>query len=236
MGAAGTKGRLAMTHLLDNITWHALSGRQAQYATGTGDVRRYAPGFSPLAGLADPTCPDFTALAHICEPGEHLYCFGWTGTAPAGWQIVAEVKLLKMIWDAPLPATDEAPDAVWLGPQHASQVLELVALTRPGPFGPRTMELGDYFGDFDDQRLIAMAGERLQAGTLREVSGVCTHPDYRGRGLARRLMLKLIFRAMQRGETPFLHVMSENTTARKLYERMGFRDYQEIVARIVSRS
>ena len=176
------------------------------------------------------------ALAQFCELGEHLYCFGWTSTAPAGWKIIAEVKLLKMIWHADIPATDEVPDAVLLGPQHASQVLELVALTRPGPFGPRTMELGDYFGHFDDQRLIAMAGERLHAGALREVSGVCTHPDFRGHGLARRLMLKLIRREMQRGETPFLHVMSENITARRLYERMGFMDYQEIVARIVARS
>jgi ribosomal protein S18 acetylase RimI-like enzyme len=224
-----------MPHLLDNITWNALTGTQAPYAAGKGDVRRYAPGFSPLAGLADPTRPDFATLAQICEPGEHLYCFGWSGAAPDGWQIVAEVRLLKMIWHAEIPATDEAPDAILLGPQHAAQVLELVALTRPGPFGPRTMELGDYFGYFDDERLIAMAGERLQAGTLREVSGVCTHPDFRGRGRARRLMLKLIRREMQRGETPFLHVMSENVNARRLYEQMGFRDYQEIVARIVSR-
>lgn len=225
-----------MSRLLDNITWHALSGRQAHYATGMGDARRYAPGFSPLAGLADPTRPDFAALTHFCEPAEPIYCFGWAGAAPAGWQIVAEVTLLKMIWDGNIPGVDEAPDATLLSPEHAAQVLELVALTRPGPFGPRTMELGDYVGYFDQQRLIAMAGERLHAGTLREISGVCTHPDFRGQGLARRLMMKLIRRETMRGETPFLHVMSENMTARRLYARMGFRDYQEVVARIVSRA
>jgi predicted GNAT family acetyltransferase len=80
-----------------------------------------------------------------------------------------------------------------------------------------------------------MAGERMQAGSLREISGVATHPDYQGRGLAKRLMLKLIRRQMLRNETPFLHVMSANTGARALYERMGFTSYKESVVRVVSR-
>ena len=79
-----------------------------------------------------------------------------------------------------------------------------------------------------------MAGERMHAGTLREISGVCTHPDFQGRGLARQLMLKLIRRQMLRGETPFLHVMSANTGARGLYARMGFREHNETVIRVVS--
>jgi predicted GNAT family acetyltransferase len=99
----------------------------------------------------------------------------------------------------------------------------------------RTVELGEYWGYFDGPRLIAMAGERFIAGSMREISGVCTCPDHQGRGLARRLMLKLIHREMGRGETPFLHVMSHNTTARGLYERMGFREYKEVVVRVVSR-
>ena len=79
-----------------------------------------------------------------------------------------------------------------------------------------------------------MAGERMQAGTLREVSGVCTHPDFQGKGWARRLMLQLIRRQLQRGETPFLHVMRDNVAAHRLYERMGFRDDAETVVRVVS--
>jgi predicted GNAT family acetyltransferase len=81
-----------------------------------------------------------------------------------------------------------------------------------------------------------MAGERMAAETLREISGVCTHPDYRGRGLARRLMLKLVRRELRRGEIPFLHVMRDNHSARRLYEEMGFRVYRESVVRVVSRT
>ena len=143
--------------------------------------------------------------------------------------------MFKMVWEAAVPDLDEAPEAIPLGTEHALQAMELAALTRPGPFGPRTIELGEYFGFFDRERLVAMAGERMAAGMLREVSGVCTHPDSQGRGFARRLMLKLVRRQMRRGETPFLHVMSDNVGARRLYERMGFRDYRETVVRVVSR-
>ena len=224
-----------MKHLLDNIFWHALSGPQAKFATGNHSARRYAPGFSPIVAFADQTQPDLSALAEFCETGEHFYMDGWTGAVPAGWQINAEALLLKMIWKDELPSADEAPDALPLNAEHAPQALELAELTHPGPFGVRTLELGEYFGVFDGAQLIAMAGERAHAGVLREISGVCPHPDFQGRGLAKRLMLKLIRREMLRNETPFLHVMHANTGARRLYERMGFRNYKETVVRVISR-
>jgi ribosomal protein S18 acetylase RimI-like enzyme len=225
---------MAMKHLLDNITWHTLAGPHAKYAAGTDDVRRYAQGFSPILGFADPGRPNFATLARFCERGERFYSEGWSGATPAGWRIDAESTMFKMIWEAQMPATDAAPDAVPLRSEHAAQALELATLTRPGPFGLRTIELGEYFGYFDDQRLMAMAGERMCAPTLREISGVCTDPDFQGRGLARKLMLKLVRRQMQRGETPFLHVMRENGGARRLYERMGFRNYRETVVRVIT--
>ena len=80
-----------------------------------------------------------------------------------------------------------------------------------------------------------MVGERMHAGSLREISGVCTHPNFQGRGFARRLMLKLVRRQMQRNETTFLHVMRDNTGARQLYERMGFRNYRETIVRVIAR-
>jgi GNAT superfamily N-acetyltransferase len=223
-----------MKHLLHNITWHTLSGPHARFATGTDDARRYAAGFSPIVGFADTERPNFDGLAPYCKPGEHFYCDGWSGAASAGWRIDAENTMFKMFWEVAMPATDEAPEAVRLGPEHAPQAMELAALTRPGPFGLRTIELGEYFGCFEGERLVAMAGERMFAGRLREISGVCTHPDLQGRGYARRLMVKLIRRQMQRDETPFLHVMRDNSSAHRLYERMGFRNYRESVVRVVS--
>jgi ribosomal protein S18 acetylase RimI-like enzyme len=221
--------------LLDNIMWNCLSGPHAQYATGAGPVRRYAPGFSPIVGCEDAEHPDFDTLARFCQPGESFYFDVWSGPVPTGWRIDKEARMLKMIWDAPVPGEDAAPDAIPLRAEHASQAVELARLTNPGPFGIRTPELGEYFGYFDGGKLIAMAGERMQADDLREVSGICTHPDFRGRGYARKLTLKLVRRQMERGKTSYLHVMVHNAGARALYEKMGYRIYLETTVRVITR-
>jgi ribosomal protein S18 acetylase RimI-like enzyme len=232
-----TSATATQDDLLDNLFWHALNGPQAHFAMGDGEVRRFAPGFSPIVGFADARQPRLDALLPFCAAGEQFYCDGWSGPPPQAWQIEAETFMRKMIWRAPMPAEDEAPEARRLTLEHLPQILDLVALTRPGPFGPRTIELGEYFGLFEapSGRLMAMAGERCAAGSLREISGVCTHPDFQGRGLARRLMRKLIRRQLQRGETPVLHVMSANESAHRLYLAMGFADYRESVVRVISR-
>lgn len=221
--------------LLDNISWHTLVGPHAPYASGDHLARRYAAGFSPIVGFPDPARPDFSALARYCAAGEHFYCADWSGPTPAGWRIDADATMFQMVWEAAVPSGDACPEALRLEARHADQALELATLTKPGPFGPRTIELGEYFGCFEGERLVAMAGERMVAGRLREISGVCTHPDFQGRGLARRLMLKLVQRQVQRDETPFLHVMRNNNGARGLYERMGFATHREAVVRVITR-
>jgi ribosomal protein S18 acetylase RimI-like enzyme len=208
--------------LLDNIMWTCLSGPHAPFAAGKGAVRRYARGFSPIVGCADPHRPDFAGLEQLFERGESFYCDIWSGAAPAGWTIEKEASMFKMVWQGTPPPGEVAPDAVALLPGHYPQAVELATLTNPGPFGPRTPELGEYFGYFDGDRLIAMAGERLCAGAFHEISGICTRPDFQGRGLAQRLTLRLVARQLRRGKTPFLHVLSHNTSARRLYEKLGF--------------
>lgn len=141
-----------------------------------------------------------------------------------------------MVWDGPaIVPTDEAADAVRLSVADTDQAMQLAALTRPGPFGPHTIEMGEYFGCFVAGRLVAMTGERVHAPGLREVSGVCTHPEFQGRGLARRLVAKVVGRQLGRGETPVLHVMSANTAAVGLYESLGFRVWREGPVRVVTR-
>lgn len=217
---------------LDNVFWHALTGSQATFASGQGGARRYAAGLSPIVGFADVARPDFDALRVVCVAGERFYSDGWSGAVPAGWQLELESTMFKMVWHGEPPGAGVA-DAVPLGPEHAVQAVALASLTRPGPFGPRTLELGDYLGVFDGDHLIAMAGERAFARPLREVSGICTHPDFQGQGLAQRLTAVLIRRQLARGETPFLHVMRDNLGARSMYRRMGFRDAGESVVRVI---
>jgi len=218
---------------LDNIVWNALNGPHAAFAAGSGGARRYVTGFPPIVGFADPEQPDFASLAGFCAAGESFYMSGWSGSAPPGWMIEDEAISRQMVWDKPMPEDDNALSTRLLSAADVPQAMELVTLTQPGPFGTRTIELGDYLGLFDGSRLVAMAGERMAAGRLREISGVCTHPDFRGRGYARRLVLALVRRQLQRGEVPFLQVMRDNGVALRLYERIGMRAHQETVVRVV---
>src|SRR5690349_20857688 len=128
-----------MNNLLDNIVWHALSGPQKKFSVGADDIRRFAPGFSPIIGFANAKRPNFEALAPFCEAGEHFYCGEWSGPALDGWQVEEESTMFRMVWEGSTPAVD-APEAIQLGPQHAAQALELATLTKPGPFGLRTIE------------------------------------------------------------------------------------------------
>jgi len=223
-------------HVLDNIVWHCLAGPHAHLAAGTPAARRYARGFSPILGFASLEAPALEAIAPFCETGEHLYCAGWTGHAPAGWTIDADATGQQYVWAAPPPAADDSLAATRLGPSDVAQMVALAERMRPGPFAARTHELGCYYGVFDGGRLVAMAGERMAAGPFREISGVCTHPDFQGRGHARRLVARLVREEIARGETPILHVMKDNAPARRVYERMGFRHHQDVQIRVVSRA
>lgn len=221
---------------LDNIFWHALTGPHAKFASGHGGVRRYARGFSPIVVFENPLEPDFESLASHVDAGEPFYCADWSGPAPEGWRVDVDAKMLLMVWRAGMPEAIATDGIVQLRPEHYPQAFELAALTRPGPFGPRTPELGDYFGIFEGGKLIAMTGERTQAPGYREVSGVCTDPAFQGRGLARKLVMHVVRRELERGETPLLHVMSNNTSARTLYERMGFEVHRECPVRVMTRT
>jgi predicted GNAT family acetyltransferase len=143
--------------------------------------------------------------------------------------------MCAMLWQGTLPPADTSVAITRLGQQHVAQMLAIAAIAKPGPFAQRPMKIGEWYGIFDGDRLVSMAGERLHADNLREVSGICTLPEHRGRGFAKRLTEHVIASQLARGLTPFLHVASSNAAARKLYEGMGFVVDQEVAMRVVAR-
>ena len=116
-----------------------------------------------------------------------------------------------------------------------ADLLDLTARVYPHYFRPRTIAMGRYFGIYDGDRLAAMAGERMHCEGHREISAVCTHTDFLGRGQARRLIALSTNRILGAGERPFLHFSHENTRAKALYERLGFAFRSDVPLLVATR-
>lgn len=217
-----------MSSDLDNPFWSALCSRHAGIAHRLGEVARYPAEFAPFLGVAHDGADVGDALDVLVAADESVYLLGIAPRVPDGWRLLAFGDLAQMIRTEPL-AVDEGPDIVPLSPSvHREDVLALTALVYPHYFRPRTMEMGRYFGIYIDGRLAAMAGERLGTGDFQEVSAICTHPDFNGRGYARRITAMLTNDILAQGRTPYLHVSHENPRAKSLYERMGYRMRRDI--------
>ncbi|NYJ07266.1 GNAT family N-acetyltransferase [Petropleomorpha daqingensis] len=210
-------------HPLDHPVRAALAGPHARFAERRGNVLRYPVDVSPFLALPDePSAQDWADLAELAGPGVVVPLAVVGPEAPAGWETVFFMPGVQMVDDG-LPAAPEE-QAVRLTTADVPEMLDLVERTRPGPFLPRTVEMGSYLGLRDaDGALVAMAGERLHPPGFTEISAVCTDPAHRGRGLASRLVLAVAHGIRQRGETPFLHAAASNTNAIRLYEQLGFR-------------
>ncbi len=212
---------------LDNPFWSALCSRHQAIALRHGEVARYPAEFAPFMGVASAEADVAEAAASLVEPGESVYLLGVAPKQPDGWVIEAYAPLAQMICPAPIAVID-GPPVVELTAAHGVDVLTLTALVYPHYFRPRTMELGRYFGIYQDGRLAAMIGERLGMDAQQEISAVCTHPDFNGRGYARRLLALLSNDNLERGRLPFLHVSHENQRAKRLYEQLGYRHRRDI--------
>ncbi|MDX3534494.1 GNAT family N-acetyltransferase [Streptomyces sp. MB09-01] len=208
--------------VLDNPVWAALTGTHRGFAElgPAGLAGRYTLDTSPFAALADPADPlAWADLAALVGPGREVWVTGLP-TPPPEWETRVSVPGLQL--EGRGVRAEGAPEAVPLGRGDVPEMLELVGLTRPGPFLDRTVELGTYLGIRHEGRLVAMAGERMRPAGWSEISAVCTHPDHRGRGLAGRLIRAVAASVRERGDSPFLHAAAENTGAVRLYESMGF--------------
>ncbi|WP_445269147.1 GNAT family N-acetyltransferase [Streptomyces sp. DSM 41634] len=215
-------GTLPDSAVLDNPVWAALTGTHRGLAElgPAGLAGRYPLDTSPFAGLADPADPRAWAdLAALMGPGQVVWVTGLL-TPPPHWETLMTVPGVQL--DGRSVRAEAEPEAVPLGRGDVPEMLELVGLTRPGPFLDRTVELGTYLGIRHEGRLVAMAGERMRPAGWSEISAVCTHPDHRGRGLAGRLTRAVAAAVRERGDSPFLHAAAENTGAVRLYESMGF--------------
>jgi GNAT superfamily N-acetyltransferase len=211
-----------VTHILDNPIWHTLIGPHRQFSLSCGDTLWFAKDVAPFIAVANEAVSPALDEAREAGMGERAYFVGvLPKQLPPSWHYAARSRILQMV--PPTPASERTTArAQALGLESREAMYQLAQAAFPDFFRRRTAELGLYLGMFTDGKLVAMAGERIRLPQFQEISGVCTHPDFVGRGHARALTLDLLERHRQRGVRSFLHVSEGNSGARRLYETMGF--------------
>ena len=207
---------------LDNPIHAALRTIHHGLAHQSGVALRYPAAVAPFYAVPDADSDVDGSIDALIAPIETVYLLGVAPRHVNDAKLHAFGNLAQMVCDAPLEAID-GPPIVPLGTEHRNDVLALTALVYPHYFRPHTMDMGRYFGIYEGGQLAAMIGERLGSTTTREISAVCTAPDCNGRGYARRLMAFLTNDLLASGVQPFLHVSHENTRAKAMYERLGYR-------------
>lgn len=207
---------------LDNPAWWALTGVQQAFSTGAPHVRRYQRGILPFAGYQYGTTQSITSLDDWLAPGEVFFLIGELPDLPAHWTLLTELPCAQMINQTAVTAPEGEVTIAHLGAAHKIDMYHLIQKVQPGYYEPGTHQLGDYYGIWQDEKLVAIAGERMRLEQLTEISAICTDPDYTGRKYAQHLIAHLCNTNLDKGIIPFLHVLETNERAIRLYEYMGF--------------
>ncbi|MBC7934265.1 MAG: GNAT family N-acetyltransferase [Rhizobacter sp.] len=211
-----------MHNLLINPVYHALISGDKHFSFGTGEVKYFDEAMSPFAGFDEGYIKGFSDLYEQLPAGRKiLYAIPSEIKQPAGWQLQVKIGGLQFVYEG-IEVTKEFGNVLPLDKTHVDQMIELVRLTKPGPFGTRTIDFKSYFGIFDNGQLVAMTGQRLHVENYTELSAVCTHPAHLGKGYASTLLQHQLQIILQQGQKPFLHVRDDNERAIAVYERLGF--------------
>jgi predicted GNAT family acetyltransferase len=213
-----------MGHVLDNPAWSAMISGNKHLCEGNEKAKYFIPAVSVFAGLQENSTKGLVVLSEVFQHNiPVIHITKHETKIPEQWKLVRYLKCLQMIYDTSLAKAELTTHPVKLTTADVPQMLALTKLTNPGPFAERTIEFGHYYGIFDGDKLVAMAGQRMHSFEYAEISAVCTHPDYLGRGYARQLLQHQIQRIMAAGDIPYLHVRDDNERPIQIYESLGFK-------------
>lgn len=211
-----------MKHILHNPVFNALCSGDKSLSLGTDVVKYFDEEVSPFVGFDETNANAFADLYELLPQGRKILYANPDGiTIPQGWQLAIEIKGLQFVYEGGA-IKNEFANVQPLGAKHINEMVDLAALTKPGPFATGTIKFGYYHGIFENEKLVAMTGQRLHPQNYTEISAVCTHPSHTGKGYANTLMLHQLQLIQQQGQQPFLHVRENNERAIALYQRLGF--------------
>ncbi|WP_316829432.1 GNAT family N-acetyltransferase [Pedobacter aquatilis] len=224
-----------MKHILDNPIYNSLATAHHKFAKSFGQTNHYLEDIASFAGLKNNSAEDLNELYKNSVDGNLFIVFSIEQLQiPEKWKLITHIDMHQMVYDS-VKFPEESSDYFDLNENHVQEMIALVDLTKPGPFKSRTIDLGNYTGIFDGEKLISMAGNRFNPAPYMEISAVCTHPDYLGKGYSKSIMNEQVKRIILNNQIPFLHVKSDNLAAIKLYEKVGFKFRTEMTAYVISR-
>ena len=228
-----------MDHILDNMIWSALTTGNNDIAIINGEVGCYLPEIAPFAGMKDFNATNLKKLYEFIRANRSvaISSLNKINHDESRWKLLQPMDVTQMVYEHAERTftTKHSTLIVPLSEEHVPEMMELTTLTRPGPFLHHTIRFKNYFGIFIDGRLAAMAGQRMHPVPYMEVSAVCTHPDFRGMGYAKSLMLHIMKIILDNSFTPFLHVLSDNSSAIQLYKTIGFHIRKQIFVDMIRR-
>jgi len=221
------------------MIWNAISTGNNDIAIIDGDVGCYLQEIAPFAGMKVFNEPNLKKLYEFIPANRSVAISSLhkMDHDESRWKLIQPMDVTQMVYEQSVNTfiTKNSALIVPLGEEHVSQMIELTALTRPGPFLQQTIRFKNYFGIFIEGRLAAITGQRMHPKPYMEVSAVCTHPDFRGMGYAKALMLHVMKIILDNSFTPFLHVLSNNTNAIELYKTIGFSTRKQIFVDVIRR-
>jgi ribosomal protein S18 acetylase RimI-like enzyme len=226
-----------MNDFLDNPIYHALTTNHLGFAKGDENIKYYHREVTSFAGMKNYTEPDFLNLyEQLPDNGVFIVFSPIVLTIPKPWKLIREIDMFQFIYAhnfVPKQHSEIALDD--LNQEHVGEMIALVELTKPGPFLLRTIDLSNYTGVFENGRLAAMAGHRFHPGDYIEVSAVCAHPNFLGKGYAYAVIREQVKRILEKSQIPFLHVRQDNVGAIKLYEKLGFNIRTKMQAYVLAK-
>ena len=228
-----------MHHILDNMIWNAITTGNRDIAVIKGDVGCFFHDIAPFAGMKVFNKANLEKLYEFLPANQNVAIsyLSKMDHDESKWKLLQLMDVTQMVYEHPVSTftTKNSSMIVPLTEKHIPQMIELTALTKPGPFLQQTIRFKNYFGIFIEDRLAAMTGQRMHPIPYMEVSAVCTHPDFRGMGYAKALMLHVMKIILDNSFIPFLHVLSNNINAIDLYESIGFRTRKQIFVDMIRR-
>jgi len=223
--------------LFANPVWHALHSKHRKFAKCARDACRYPVDVVPIAAIRALEVGPMLQLRSLFEAGESAWIIGEEYAEVPGLVCEETLKCLQMVLPDGVSVPDTEIEIETLSDGNAHEMVALTTLAFPGFFRPRTCEMGSYYGVRSPSgELIAMGGERLKLDGFTEISAVCTHPSFRGRGLAAAIIWQVVREHRREGVVSWLHVASTNRRAAELYLRMGFEEIREVILHRVLRA